>query len=315
MSDHVRIMSSQCAPVFACDHSLGISYRAMNQSTSLTDRRVPADATPPLSVVMPAYNVEKFIGEAIESILNQSFGDFELIIVDDGSTDATLDVIRLYAKSDHRICFFSHARNLGPAAAFNSGLSSARGTYIARMDSDDIALPFRLEKQLNFLRSHPEVGIVGGAMILVDEANHPIGRRHYWPDDASIRRHIFFYSPFCGGSIMIRKNILESVGGYDVHCLLAEDYDLFFRLGMITRFANLHETVYRYRIRSESTFNRHVRRGEFDTVRLRRKYFRQYHAGILDRTYNLLHLLVLFILPSQWRFWLFLKVREILVPL
>lgn len=281
----------------------------------LEDQQVPASTAPLISVVMPAYNVEQYIGEAIESILGQSFGDFELMIVDDGSTDATPDIIRSYAKSDHRIHHIFHTRNLGPSAAFNSGLASARGTYIARMDSDDITLPSRLEMQVYFLQSHPEVGIVGGAMILVDENNHPIGQRHYWTDDEAIRKHIFFYSPFCSGSIMIRKSIIEAIGGYDVHCLLAEDYDFYLRLGLITRFANLHETVYRYRVRSGSTSNRDIRRAEFDTIRLRRKYFHQYHAGILDRMYNLLHLLALFILPSQWRFWLFLKVREILVPL
>jgi len=113
---------------------------------------------PSISVIMPAYNVERYIGDAIESILHQSFQDFELIIIDDDSQDATVDIIRSFAQSDRRIIPIVHAQNRGAATALNTGLAIARGSLIARMDSDDIAMPTRLEVQMRFLKSHPDVG-------------------------------------------------------------------------------------------------------------------------------------------------------------
>ena len=112
---------------------------------------------PSISVIMPAYNVERYIGDAIESILHQSFQDFELIIIDDDSQDATVDIIRSFAQSDRRIIPIVHAQNRGAATALNTGLAIARGSLIARMDSDDIAMPTRLEVQMRFLKSHPDV--------------------------------------------------------------------------------------------------------------------------------------------------------------
>jgi glycosyltransferase involved in cell wall biosynthesis len=179
---------------------------------------------------MPAFNVEQYIAEAIESILSQSFSDFELIIVNDGSSDRTLNVIEDYARRDPRICYRSNSQNLNAAVAANIGLTLARGIYIARMDADDIAVPQRLEKQVRFLESHPEVGVVGGAMVIVNEHNILIGERRYPIDDAAIRKRMFYFNPFCHPSTMMRKGVLEQSGMYNLQYRGTADYDLYFRI-------------------------------------------------------------------------------------
>jgi len=259
---------------------------------------------------MPAYNVERYIGEAIESILCQSFRDFELIIVDDCSNDSTLNIIKTYAMRDPRIVYRSNSRRMRISASLNAGVALARGTYIARMDADDIALPERFKKQVGFLESHPEVGIVGGTMLIVNEHNVPIGERRYWTDDATIRKHIFRYSPFCHPSIMVRKSVLERAGLYGEHSRVIEDYELYFRIGMVTRFANLHEPILRYRVRPRSLTNDRQRQVEFSTIETRKKYFREYEATFVDRIYNALHFLSMYSVPSKWKYWIFLKIRE-----
>ena len=114
---------------------------------------------PKLSVIMPAYNAEKYIGEAIESILNQTFTDFEFIIIDDGSSDHTADIIKGF--HDERIRFIQNEKNSGVANTLNKGLELSQGEYIARMDADDISLPARFEKQVAFMEANPDVAVVG----------------------------------------------------------------------------------------------------------------------------------------------------------
>ena len=122
---------------------------------------------PKISVVMPAYNAENYIREAIDSILAQTFRDFEFLIIDDGSTDHTVEIIRSY--SDSRIRLYQNERNMGVAATLNRGLDLARGEYIARMDADDISLPERFAKQAAYMDAHPDVAVCGSNIILFSE--------------------------------------------------------------------------------------------------------------------------------------------------
>ncbi|MCY3864790.1 MAG: glycosyltransferase family 2 protein, partial [Chloroflexi bacterium] len=123
---------------------------------------------PLVSVVMPVYNREIFVAEAIESILEQTFSDFEFVIVDDGSQDRSPEIIRQYERRDDRIRFLAFKQNKGKAAAKNFGIEAAQGQYIAGMDSDDVSLPQRLEKQVEFLRANPDIGVVGTRARLTD---------------------------------------------------------------------------------------------------------------------------------------------------
>ncbi|MDD4286888.1 MAG: glycosyltransferase [Candidatus Peribacteraceae bacterium] len=283
----------------------------MDQVFPLADRQGSSNKAPLVSVVMPAFNVEQYIAEAIESILSQSFSDFELIIVNDGSSDRTLNVIEDYARRDPRICYRSNSQNLNAAVAANIGLTLARGIYIARMDADDIAVPQRLEKQVRFLESHPEVGVVGGAMMLMTEDKRILAKREYRLTNEAIQKRIFKYSPFCHASIMFRKSILDRVGLYDPRYRTAYDYDLFLRIGLVTKFANLPELLYWYRIRRVASID--MRNREFRTIEIRRKYFQVYGATLSDRTYNVLHQFSMYVFPSRFKAWMFMKVREFII--
>jgi len=137
------------------------------------------DKTPQVSVIMPAYNAEKYIGEAIESILNQTYKDFELIIVNDASTDSTGSIIKTYAEKDERIVVLENEQNLNIAGSLNRAISAAKGEFLARMDADDIALPERLEIQSKAMQENPKVAVVGNDINLIDENGSVIGYRHY----------------------------------------------------------------------------------------------------------------------------------------
>ena len=213
---------------------------------------------PLVSVVMPVYNGEPFLAIAIESILTQTFSDFELIIVDDGSQDASGEIIRDFAQRDDRIRFFQHERNMGESVARNRGIAASRGAFIAGMDADDISLPERLQMQADFLQSHPDIGGVGVGVAIVNDAMRPrpglrLDERH-----AVIVLEMIVEDPaLVRGAIMARRDILASADGYLPELRVYADYELYLRLvwqkGM--RYANLPALLYIYR-RSEASIAR-----------------------------------------------------------
>ena len=174
------------------------------------------ESAPLVSVVMPVYNGERYLAEAIESILGQTFTDFELLIVDDGSIDSSPAIARAYAERDSRIRIFQLERNMGKADARNVGCFAAKGDYIAAMDCDDISLPLRLEKQVNFLETNPGIGIVGVCAKTLNYdltetlMNWDVPRCH-----ALIVLTTFLGYGFVGASIVCRRDILHTVVGYE----------------------------------------------------------------------------------------------------
>ena len=210
--------------------------------------------TPAISVVMAVHNRERFLAEAIDSILAQTFDDFEFIIVDDGSTDGSAGIIRAYAARDRRIRRLQFERNRGVAASSNLGIRHARGQFIARMDSDDISLPQRFETQLAHLRAHPEIGVLGCGLVMADEC---LARRENW--DYPAQHALIAYKVLFSGSglghattVMRRKALLEAQG-YREGVFHAVDIDLWTRLLGIARFANLPQRLYIYRRHGQST--------------------------------------------------------------
>ena len=157
---------------------------------------------------MPAFNAQEYITHAINSILCQTFKQFELIIIDDKSSDNTWKIIKSFTKKDKRIIAIRNKENVKLSKTLNIGIKEAKGTYIARMDADDWSYPDRLEKQLVFMENNPEIGIVGGTMEIVNVKGETISFRKYPLDDQKIRHKIFLYSQFCHPLIMIRKSIL-----------------------------------------------------------------------------------------------------------
>jgi glycosyltransferase involved in cell wall biosynthesis len=194
---------------------------------------------PLISVIMPAYNAEAYITQAINSILSQTYSNFELIILNDGSTDQTEEIVQSF--SDKRIQYIKNQRNLGIAATLNKGSTAAQGEYIARMDADDICFPVRLEHQINFFESHPSIGVLGSAIQLIDRRSRNLHRGLFPNDDALIRWSMMYTNPIAHPTVMIRRKLFLSSNGYrDVP---AEDHDLWERMSNITSFANLPEVL------------------------------------------------------------------------
>lgn len=208
-------------------------------------------------MLLPAYNTARYLPEAIESILGQSYGDFELVIIDDCSTDETPSVITRYARKDSRIVVIRTKSNLGVARALNQGIDVAQGEYVARMDSDDVSLPERLEKQVDFLDTHPEVGVLGTQTLFIEEDGR-LSQQAKWEKPAShngLVWRLFYSTPFCHPSVMMRSRILREAGGYDPS-YRNEDMQLWTRMAFLTRLANLNETLLYYRM----PFKTHVQR-------------------------------------------------------
>lgn len=202
--------------------------------------------TPLVSAILPAYNAERHVGVAIRSILAQSFDDFELIVIDDGSTDGTVDLIK--GIGDPRIRLLRNETNRGIIFSLNRGIEEAGGRYIARMDADDISLPRRLEKQVAFMEAHPAVGLCGSwAQKFI-----PYGPR--WTHrgatrSAELKAALLFATPFVHPSVMLRRSVMEEHGlryreGYET----AEDYRLWCEMATVTEMATIPEVLLRYRI-------------------------------------------------------------------
>ncbi|GMU92149.1 MAG: hypothetical protein AMXMBFR4_12070 [Candidatus Hydrogenedentota bacterium] len=204
--------------------------------------------TPPLSVLTPVYNNGPFMRRAIDSILDQTFADFEYILVNDGSTDDSQAILEEYAEKDSRIRVVCQ-ENRGYIRALNAGMDMAHGEFIARMDADDIAMPDRFEKQWAYLRDHPECVAVGGRVLLIDEEGLPLREMcQELTHDAIDAAHLAGK----GGTIvhpamMARRNAVIAAGGYREDFPWAEDLDLFLRLAEVGRVANLPDLVLHYR--------------------------------------------------------------------
>lgn len=196
---------------------------------------------------MSVYNGERYLEEAIESILAQTFRDFELLIVDDGSTDKSAKILAGAASRDVRIRIVTNPSNIGLTRSLNKALAEARGTLIARMDADDIALPERLERQIAFLQNNPEVGVVGTAYRFINGRGETIGEKVILGDNRLIQRVLIRFNPFLHSSVMIRKGLLDRIGGYDERYKKAQDYDLWMRLAPLCHFANLPEVLMKKR--------------------------------------------------------------------
>ena len=232
-------------------------------------------AAPAVSVLMGVRDGAPWVTGAIESILGQTLADLELVVVDDGSTDDTPEL--LARVRDPRLVVERQAP-AGLTRALGRALARARAPLVARLDADDVARPDRLERQHAFLAAHPEVGLLGTAARVVDEAGREVGTIRPPEDDATIRRALMRRNPFVHSSVMARRSLVTQVGGYDPSFPVAQDYDLWLRLSPLTRMANLPEALVTRRLvagrvtaerdsarlRSEARARwRAVRRGQF----------------------------------------------------
>lgn len=208
---------------------------------------------PAVSVILPVFNGERYLARAIASVLAQTFADFELIAVDDGSSDRTPAILGRCAKNDARIRIVSRA-NTGIVGALNDGIASARGEYLARMDADDLCEPERFARQVEYLRAHPECVILGTQILRIDPGDLPIGPETQPLDHETILARLLEGSAgtLTHPSVMMRRDAVEAVGRYRQEFQWVEDYDLFLRLAERGRLANLPDMLLRYRLHYES---------------------------------------------------------------
>ena len=205
---------------------------------------------PKVSIVMAVYNGKKYLREAIDSILGQSFQDFEFIIVDDASVDGSVDVIKGY--QDPRIKLIINEENMRLPRSLNRGMSYASGEYIARMDADDISMPDRIEKQVLFMDAHPDVAASSGNYIVIDET----GKQHYLEKvrrGKQLERYVLLPSPLVHPAATFRRSLLNEGYWYDEKYSSSQDYDLWLRIHEKYSLDNISETLLQYRIHGSST--------------------------------------------------------------
>lgn len=216
-------------------------------------------AAPPLTVAMSVYNNGPFVGKAIDSILDQSFGDFEFLIVNDGSTDESGVVIEERAACDSRMRVI-HQENRGFIASLNRMLAEARSPWIARMDGDDVSFPERFTRQMDFLAAHPDHGVISCAASLIGPDGEPVTR----PPIVRPTTHEGLVANLESGplinhnAVIYSREAVLSVGAYRSAYRHAEDYDLWLRLSTVTRMANLPEALVAYRLYPDQVSSRHV---------------------------------------------------------
>ncbi len=208
--------------------------------------------------MLPVYNGERYLSEAIESVLGQTFSNFEFIIINDGSTDNTGSILDHYQQQDARIKLYTQA-NQGLIASLNTGCSMARGRYIARMDADDISLPQRFKRQVEFMEEHADIGILGTRVDFID-ADGKYQKRWRLPlRPAVIRWSLLFRCAVAHPSVLMRNEIVKELGYYRTQALHIEDYDLWTRALAITNIANLPEALVKRRSWDENVTSQNAK--------------------------------------------------------
>jgi len=214
--------------------------------------RRESDRSPTVSVLLPVYNGGAYFRAAVESVLAQTFEDFECLILNDGSTDDSGRLADELASRDARVRVI-HTENRGLVASLNALVEAARGEFLARMDADDLCMPARFEQQVEFLRRHPDTVCVGSSYWMMDEAGRTITQILPPLDDAAIQEQALCgHSTISHPSAMLRASVLKRLGGYRPEFFPAEDLDLWLRLGELGRLANLPEPLIRYRVHAGS---------------------------------------------------------------
>lgn len=266
----------------------------------------------PVSVVMPVYNAEKYLRQSIESVQSQTYKNFEFIIIDDGSSDSSWRIIKGYASKDKRIRAFRNFQNLRATKTLNRGLRLSRGKFIVRMDADDWSYPYRIKEQMKYMNGHSEVGVSGGTIEVCDEDFKVLNRRGYPKTDKDVRKKIFRYSPFAHPATIWRTEVLKKVGGYNENIPLSQDYELYFRIGRISKFGNLNKVLLRLRTHNDSSSILRGRYQEQFTIYSRIKAFLElgYNMTFNDKLYTFMQMVSMVVIPPKIKFWIFNFLRR-----
>lgn len=227
--------------------------------------------SPLVSVIIPCYNAEKYVEQAVRSIMTQTYKNLEILITDDCSTDSSFAILQKLAKEDSRIKLFKNEQNQKIVRTLNTLVERANGKYIARMDADDISLQKRIEKQVEFMEANPDIAICGTNAWHIDEANRVISKSHLPIYNSEIQLFKNFANPFYHPSVVIRSSVLKECL-YDEKFLLAEDYDLWIRILAKRKGSNLRNRFLYYRILQSSLSH------DSQTKKKQQKISEQVHA-------------------------------------
>lgn len=229
---------------------------------------------------MSVYNGEKIVAESIDSVLAQTYKDFEFLIINDGSTDGTKKILDQYSQRDKRIRVVSNLKNLGLAKALNIGLREAKGAYIIRTDADDISLPFRIEKQLSFMKSHPQYSVAGSWFKLLKE-NKKAEIIKTETDSKLIMKNLYYQNQLAHPTVIYKKKDIMSVGGYSEQYQYAQDYALWFSLLPKYALVNIPEVLVVYRLNENSSSMKFNKEQFFCHERIRKNNY--FKAVLLTR--------------------------------
>lgn len=257
-----------------------------------------ANFNPKISVIMSSRNGEKYLKEAIDSILAQTFGDFEFLITDDGSTDLTPIILDEYAKKDQRIKIITNPQCLGLTKSLNNAILKAQGDFIARMDDDDISLKDRFEKQVGFMKKNSDVALLGGFAFLINENGDVIGEKRLAQESETIKKKLLFNNQIIHSSWFAKKDILVKEGLYDEKFKKAQDYEFVLRLAQKHKIANLPENLLKYRISAASLSWKNKEQQKF-AIKARWKAITRYGYPKLQGLCHILARLIWIYVPKR----------------
>ncbi len=244
--------------------------------------------SPLISIIMSVYNTEFFLSLAIKSILYQSFSDFEFIIINDGSTDNSGEILDKFSKMDPRI-YVIHKNNTGISDSLNLAASLARGKFLARQDPDDISMLNRLKLQLNFLKKNPDIDVLGTCNFIINTKNEIINKYSRPLNSKDIKYYLSFYNPICHGSILMKKSSFFEVGMYDPSFNKAEDYELWFRfIKHNKKIVNLPYFLYLWRTHTSSVSGSQFEKQKYIVRKIFNKYnidFNRFSSKFFKRNF------------------------------
>lgn len=253
---------------------------------------------PLISVVMSVYNAEPYLKQAIESILGQSYRNFEFIIVNDGSTDSSLDIINKYMMADKRIRLIKLVSNLGAYESLNYGIKKASGELIFRQDADDISQQLRMQKQLSYFKAHKDIVCLGTLVRCISDdprnyTNGTVAAQEKWSNTYTtpeeLYRTRFMRCPMLHATAMFRKEDCLKVGGYDQQYFTGGDYDFLLKMSTLGKLAKYPEKLYIYRIIDKSLYHSNKNINLINTIKIRFKWIRHYFENN-NRTFNSIYI-------------------------
>lgn len=255
---------------------------------------------PLVSVLIATYNSEKYIATTLESIIQQTYKNLEILIADDASQDNTKDIVRKYQIKDKRIIMVENKQNLGIAMNMNNAIMKLKGQYVAILDGDDWAYPYRIEKQVETMEKDNRIVLCSGYMDICDEFLNSTALRKYPITDSDIRKALIRYNPISHPASMWRKSTLLKTSLYNPNLPICRDYDLIVRISELGIYKNIAEPLIKYRVRAHSETGKKIRETQWYSFYIQMKAHFEYKfpIGLSDIVFLILRLCATILLPT-----------------